>query len=436
MEDTVYQELWNLDSEHNGLSTSARKPSGEWHNPNAEILLDEQNRYTQNVDKAPNPLFYYVDNQKIKSPTYETFELLLDNYLINPNDPEDDLEDSFDEWYETELFLEEIMKTPVMKQSYKIVKDLGNDLSELEYIDQIRKMWFEPYDNFYKGKKTSDCIGFEHIFIGEGKKSNSDGIGGYHYWYKYFLDEISGRVDFKGYNYGNSQNQSKGAQNAHVATISMEWLTNDSRNNLKLKRKDKGGFFVGLSPEGQIALATVLYFEHNKYPNKFKGNTHRAVSINGHDYDLVLYKETLKNSSNNTGTHLRSFFPIYKKPSEVSIDTDKIIIEGDSSLIITKALINPEGYDKGVEWVEVMNNSDKKISLENWSITNKLNEKMKLHGHLDPKKKTTIIINVDNFRLTNKNEGFIGLYNSISGNTEVKVQYSNIKVNETLYFEQ
>ena len=69
--------------------------------------------------------------------------------------------------------------------------------------------------------------------------------------------------------------------------------------------KRKSGFFVGSSPECEMAMATIVFFEsvHGKISDK------RRVAINGATYNLVLYRST--NSDGSRGDFLRSFYPIF-----------------------------------------------------------------------------------------------------------------------------
>ncbi len=429
----IYEELWDLDQRENGMTVSCRDQSGKWINPDADILVEEQNKYTRGTDKAPNPLFYHVNEEKLQGETYTKFISLLDNYLINPFDLEDDLNSNRTEIIEIREFLNRIIRTSVMDRAYEyITGELGESFTIDIFKTELIRIWFELFDNYYNGNKTPGCSGFEHVFVGEGKKNDKSGIGGYHYWLKFFLDETEGTADFKGYNYKGSQVPEMGSSNPDITTISMEWLTNDSRKRASLKRKDLGGFFIGLSPEGQIAIATVLFYESLNNSGNFTGGTDRKTVIKGQLYSLVMYRETPLNKKNNSGSKIRSFFQKYLKPESQEEHSSNYSENTTNRITISKALINPSGYDSGKEWIEINNNSKNRISLKDWKMMNKLKEIYKLEGEIDPNKSIIIYPSDKSFKLTNKS----GIIKILNGNNKVEteIKYKNPKINEILFF--
>lgn len=425
----IFNELWEIDQANNGLCVSARMEDGCWNNPSADIFIDEQNKYTRGEDQAPNPLFFNVNEEKLNSKTYQAFINLLDNYLINPIDREDDLYSNQQELEEINAFLDAILATPVMNKAYEYInQDLNFSIEPENFKSELIKIWFELYNNYYNDYEVLDCSGFEHVFVGEGSSKSSTGIGGYHYWLKFFLDEVNGRVDFKGYNYYKSQQPEAGSKNPYVVTLSMDWVTNDSRNGLVVRSKDQGGFFVGISPEGQMAIATVLYYKSLKENTIFLAGTRLPCVINGHEYELVMYRETTQNGVNNNGFHIRSFYPKYVKP-ETQIYTG----DGQQGMIkITKALINPSGHDLGNEWFELANQSKERVDLTGWKVVNKLEESYDLHGSIDPNKSLIVYPVSNSFKMTNKN----GIIKLINKKEEVitQVEYEKVQKNEILYF--
>ncbi|MEQ8382059.1 MAG: hypothetical protein RH949_06785 [Coleofasciculus sp. A1-SPW-01] len=84
--DTIYQLLWEHDE--NQFSVSPRNSSGDWENPNADILLDEQVKAAgqREIDLATHPLFHTVNEAKLfdKDRTYSSFIQLLACFAGSP----------------------------------------------------------------------------------------------------------------------------------------------------------------------------------------------------------------------------------------------------------------------------------------------------------------------------------------------------------------
>ena len=267
-ENNIYQVLWENDE--NQFSVSPRNRSGEWENPNADILLDEQVKASgsREIDLATRPLFYRVDEEKLfdEKRTYLSFINLLDNYAIHSVDPEFTTEQ---EEAEQREFVSLIMKTkPIQLALRYINQEFGENLSEQQFSSKLRRIWFELYTNYFRGRSTEFASGFEHVFVGEGKYDIDAGdkeetlgkVSGYHSWVKFYLDEQNQRVNYLGYKY-DLQGQ-EGPANPNVVTLQQSQTVSDMRGNIIAKLfKKKGGFFVGSSPECEIAIATVVYYK-------------------------------------------------------------------------------------------------------------------------------------------------------------------------------
>lgn len=309
----IYQEIWN--SDRNGFSASLRSGDG-WENPDAEILLDVQVESSGNkeVDLAKNPLFYQVKEDKFSGDTYKTLIKLLDNYITRINTEEIV---TAEEQQEIQAFIDAILPTEPMQLAREYInKELGENFSEQQFRVQIERLWFEIYTNYYQGNATHFCSGFEHVFVGEAKlpgnfRQTRDAtpafgeISGYHSWIKFYFDEKYRQVNFLGYKFDLKGNILPKTPN--VITLQMtQRLTNLRGEVIAELFKQKGGFFIGLSPECEIAIATVAFFEsvHGKM-TKDKLRT----TINGAVYDLVLYRNVTPSGSR--GDFIRSFFPIF-----------------------------------------------------------------------------------------------------------------------------
>ncbi|MEO0971269.1 MAG: lamin tail domain-containing protein, partial [Cyanobacteria bacterium J06639_18] len=235
---------------------------------------------------------------------------------------------------------------------------------------------------------------------------------GYHSWVKFYLDEQNQRVNYLGYKY-DLQGQ-EGPQNPNVVTLQQSQTVTDMRGNIVAKLfKKKGGFFVGPSPECEVAIATVVYYE-SVYGRVRRDK--RRVNINGANYDLVLYRNTNPNGSR--GELIRSFFPIFlsledreegqnqesemEPPRIVPIDE---ILTNDTSIRIVRALPNPPGTDKGKEWVELQNTGDEVINLTGWQMEDRVGRPQALSETLQPNEVKRFIVTrstPDSMQMSNK----------------------------------
>lgn len=437
----IYQELWNIDLEHNGCSVSAKDKDGNWIIPDADILIDEQDESTRGVDQAPDPLFSFVNPDKLDLPTYQALKALFNNYVINVRLSEDSLGDNEVEDAEIEEFLDIILETEVMKRTQTYISDTLNLNDEAEnFKSELKRIWFEIYTNNFNNISIPFSSGFEHVFVGEGKR-RGNGIGGYHSWIKYYFDETNNRVDFQGFNYdGNFNRQSTiGSTIPIVATIKMQWQPLDmSGDPTRLLQKDMGGFFVGPSPELQIALGTIAFYESKQGLFDLSSGNEKKVDIMNGRFHLVMYRSTTEDQQR--GNYIRSFFPKFIAPLLgggygviVDIEDDNNI--NDGIIRVLKALVNPEGSDSGREWVEIENNSDSIIDLNGWAIADKNDRREPILGQIEPGKTRRITItrsSNETAQLGNKG-GFIRVYNS-SNELISQVGYGKASSGVTLFF--
>jgi len=385
---TIYDQIWLADT--NRFSLSVRDAEGNWIDPNADILLDHQIKAAGDPwsDLAIHPLFSKVKEARFAEPTYAAMIQMFDNYLVNYRDPED-----FTEQEKAEIanFLNLMQDTQPMKLAYDYVTNgLGKPISKDEFLLDVEKVWFEPFINYYGGDVVYYCSGFEHVFVGEGKFNLRGGPGwgevsGYHNWVKFYLDESKGRVNFLGTQYklpGVSE-----VRNPHVVTLQMTWtLSNMAGAPVAQIFKERGGFFVGTSPECDLALGTVAYYESIQNLTR---NERRAVTIQGGDYNLVIYRETTE--ENKRGKHIRSFYPEFRgggdfeplpRPGSTPILRPIEDVRMQSGpVVVVAALPNPEGAESS-EWVALKNNSAEPIVLDGWFLTDKVGRRRMLEGTL------------------------------------------------------
>ena len=309
----IYQQIWN--SDRHKFLVSPRNTDGTWLDSNADILLDEQVAAfgRHDLDLARKPLFHRVDENKLNNiPSYVSLIKLLDNYRFDNQQSEivTKLEKN-----EIDKFIDDILMTEPIKiaQDY-IYNHLKFSDGKADFRSHLKSIWFGFYSNYFGNVSVKDTSGFEHVFIGEGKygydkKIASKVLGeisGYHSWVKFYLDEKQQQANYLGHNYNLQGNI--GVNNPYVVTLQMLWQDNKTKNNPASKAfKKKGCFFIGISPECEIAMGTVAY--HESLANYNFKQEKRRTTINGAVYDLALYRNTKQDGSR--GNYIRSFYPIY-----------------------------------------------------------------------------------------------------------------------------
>lgn len=388
--DDIYQALWSHDE--NRFSVGLRDEQGSWTDPDADLLLDEQARASgrREIDLATRPLFHRVDEQRLERPTYAAFIALLDNYVANYRAAE---EHTAVEEAEQQRLLDALLETTVADVALRHLNTLGANLSREGFRVLLRTLWFESYTNYFQGRSTNHCSGFEHVFVGEAKYDERFGanehlgeISGYHSWVKFFLDESRSRVNFLGYKY--DVQGATAANTPDVVTLQMIWnLTDmDGRVTARLFKK-KGGFFVGPSPECELVMGAVAFWESRRGMLR---NDRRRTTINGATYDLVLYRNIT--AQGNRGEFIRSFYPefisVEAGPTDnPTIDRAEIVPVSPvqtGPVLLVRALPNPQGPDEGNEWVELRNDGAEVLSLDGWELRDRMGRPEALAGEIAP----------------------------------------------------
>ncbi|MGJ3262741.1 MAG: lamin tail domain-containing protein [Salinarimonas sp.] len=382
MSEAIYRRIWEADDERFSIAT--RNGDGTWTAAAADILLDEQVRASgkRHIDLATRPLFAAVNAEKLAaSRQYQAFIALLDNYAVQFRDPE---VTSPAERAEIAGFLDLVLASEPMGIAFDYVSTaLVRGLTHDDFRVQLASMWFEPYTNFFNGRSTHFCSGFEHVFVGEGKYDRRHGatetkgeITGYHSWVKFHLDEAAGRVNFLGYKYDLN---GAGPDVPHVVTLQMTWTHLDLQGALKAQLfKKKGGFFVGTSPACEMALATLAFYEATQ---GLLANQAKRVRFGTGLYDLVLYRSTLPDGAR--GLHVRSFFPklvgagldvggdeVVVHPVDPARDEDVQV--GGLRVRISAVMPNPVGADEGRETATIVNAGTEPVDLAGWELRDKM----------------------------------------------------------------
>jgi hypothetical protein len=135
------------------------------------------------------------------------------------------------------------------------------------------------------------------VVVGEQKGGT---VGGYHFWYRYYLDDFGllgtgDDIDFAGTKYPKRLIEA-GRATPDVVTLAYRWRAEDHDQGAERPLfKPIGGFWVGCSVEGLMALGMLRFFERDGVD---------AV-INGARYEIDLYRSPDRQS-------IRSYFPIFK----------------------------------------------------------------------------------------------------------------------------
>jgi poly(U)-specific endoribonuclease len=144
----------------------------------------------------------------------------------------------------------------------------GGRYSRDEWQELIFDLWFRQFDD----GQNLDLSGFEHVAVGEQKSGK---VNGHHFWYKYFLDDwaaLSGQddIDYAGSRYDGPNGREGplsaiGRQVPEVATLAYSWDAYDYETGQRRSLYNPiGGFWIGCSIEGLMALGTVRFFERGR----------------------------------------------------------------------------------------------------------------------------------------------------------------------------
>ncbi len=182
---------------------------------------------------------------------------------------------------EINAYLASIENDPVIQHALKITNTS---------IEDLKLNWFGA------------GAGFEHVICGEMKSTS---VSGYHWWYKFYSDELAGRTKIQGSIDHVTDND--------IYTGRFTWDP-DGNGPLPTLKKSKGGFTIGNSAQVILALGHIAI----ETARRNGGNAPSAVqfdaNINGHAYTWQLY--TFDNT-------IRSLYPICGSGDSAS-DNDRI----------------------------------------------------------------------------------------------------------------
>nr|CAH8824634.1 unnamed protein product [Trichobilharzia regenti] len=168
---------------------------------------------TQSQDKAPKPLFEYVNEDVLKKkPTFAKFIALLDNYCpqvgITENVTEEEIK-------EEDEFIEELMKTKIMKMTYEYLLEKQKISGDMDSFKEFfKKIWFKKYTR----KRLNDSSAFEH----------------------------QKQINYYGWQ----------CNNCNERLLTIKFIEGDKYE------KPVGSVFIGSSPEFDMAIYTVSFLHH------------------------------------------------------------------------------------------------------------------------------------------------------------------------------
>ena len=353
--DLVYQEIWNADQAGNGVP--ALRPNDAQDKNAGYVVVDERATGVS----SDHRILGDVHIPDSKSESYALCSRLMDNYalerhareIVRPEEVQEELD-----------FIDFMLDTPPVQVAQDILQQrMDLNISKDMLAALIRETWFE----IGPAGGQEEASGFEHVFVGEQARKAS-GIGGYHYWHKYWLDDGgngSDGISYHGTKYGGAQFPDQGVLVPEIVTLSMSWdaPAGDGGSARRLS-KPIGGFFVGCSPEGLMALGLV----RSRTPSS------KITNINGAEYQLDLHR--LDN-----GRGIRTFFPRFRRADVVAIDPGP---EPDpqpapipapippehapAPFRVLAAMVNAVNPEGGREFLHIINTTDGPADLGGWRV--------------------------------------------------------------------
>lgn len=109
------------------------------------------------------------------------------------------------------------------------------------------------------------------MFVGETKYGQE--VTGFHNWVQFYLQEKLDHVDYKGYKARDNKNTPD--EDDHVLNLQFSW------NGLV---KPVGGCFIGVSPEFEVALFTIIFLMSTQKM------TSVVVKVDEYVLELVVYR--------------------------------------------------------------------------------------------------------------------------------------------------
>lgn len=385
----IYQEIWNADQSQNGIEAILDSETGS----------EDQGfvKVNSKLEEAPDPdlrVLTEVHIPQAKTTTYELCRKLFNNYTLAEPMPEFDTPEERREIHD---FVSAIVETAPMEVARGYIeRETGTTISRERWYNTIVEMWFRRFSS----GGDPELSGFEHVVVGEQEKSK---VQGHHFWWKYYLDDGFARQVDAGksmptstgfaddrISYHGSKLTAGQRQFPESVTISYRWQAPDyDKSAFRPLFKKIGGFFVGCSVEGLMALGTVRAHKGVRAP--------QVAEIEGACYDLKLYHSP-------SGQQIRTFYPVFLRPIDILPSSDGVRI--------VAAMVNPRGDDVGFESVTLVNIAPEPVTITNWRLQDKNNRIHTMEEKImQPGEFFGVRLSGDNVQLSNKG-GEIRLYNA------------------------
>ncbi|XP_061177793.1 uridylate-specific endoribonuclease D-like [Saccostrea echinata] len=222
-----------------------------------EVNHQGQTTTSSTSDEATQKRSRVPEATQAHGATYRTFVALLDNYTPSTSQTESQ---GSAEWVEIDAFLDVILSTDIMNHLYNFLVEHGHVTDVASYREVLKELWFNLYARSSRGPINSS--GFEHVMVGE----TSSKVSGFHNWIQFYLEEKKFAINYQGWV---SKNQP-----LNIVAARFTW---------KGLSKAKGSFFVGVSPEFDIAIYTACTLTR---PNASCSLTMAGNSLQIQTYDV------------------------------------------------------------------------------------------------------------------------------------------------------
>ncbi|TPP64990.1 Placental protein 11 [Fasciola gigantica] len=261
--DSIFSRLWELDKKGMEPYLDEQQPMKDTrlHKNKAPNVVPERFFSSINFDQlkrkktiAVPPLLRHVI----------AFINLMDNYhmvlgIDETTTPEENVE--------INSFLEEVMKTEVMRETFRFLKSHGlTKSSELQFKEELRSLWFL----YYRRKSSRDSSAFEHVFVGEIRDGE---VSGYHNWIKFAMDEKEHKINYREY--------IKQVCGNRPSVISLIFRMRTGA------LKPFGSMFIGTSPELEMALYTVAFLSGVKNQRVKLGTCNAGITCHKLRYNMM-----------------------------------------------------------------------------------------------------------------------------------------------------
>lgn len=391
----IYQKIWDADQTGSGVRPIlAPEAGGTVAGDPAAGFVTVNNSAAGGPDKK---VLATVAIPPAKQRTYDRVRALFDNYALDERSAENE---TAEERAEVHDLLESVLDTaPMLVARDYVARATGTTISRERWYSTLLELWFR---RFPQGGDR-DLSGFEHVFVGEQEGAKAQG---YHFWYKYYLDDgLAGTIDrnrFPGFKddrieylrgqYGDGQEKFP-----ESVTISYRWDAPDyDAKAVRPLTKPVGGFFVGCSVEGLMALGAVRAHRGARAP--------KVAVINGARYDMKLYLDQASER------YIRTFYPVYLGPAgEVIPEPDSAATDVAAGPVVAgavriiAALVNPAGEDPGKEMVTLINTGARTEKLEGCALVDRMKKRYAVDTVEIPAGRTAaIVLPRNSIELSNK----------------------------------